>query len=73
MEHFGGWRGNAPSSRIKDTHPKVVETLQWDGSFWQGDLDLQWGNGENGVDSLGDATGKGLWSAQGHCLQCWGN
>lgn len=24
-EKFGGWRGNAPGSRTKDTHPRAVE------------------------------------------------
>jgi len=60
-------------SRIQDAHPRVVETPQWDGSFWQEDPDLQWGNVENVGDSVGDAAGEGLRSAQGHCLQCWGN
>lgn len=34
--HLGGWRGNASGSRIKDTYPRVVETLQWDGRLCQG-------------------------------------
>lgn len=25
-EHFGGWRANDPSSRAKDTRPRIVET-----------------------------------------------